>query len=140
MITRDYEAVLKGLLEEYCLFLVESVFVKSVHDWCRENSEEEPDKEKPLRLVAHTDNRGCRLVINELIPDKVVEERINALRVRSALTNVASNKSDLLDSEKKKLAYLFLAEYASALPDLEDEILQDQWAFQELERLGFFKE
>jgi hypothetical protein len=140
MITRDYEAALKDLLEEYCLFLVESVFVKSVHDWCRENSEEEPDKEKPLRLVAHTDNRGCKLVINELIPDKVVEGRINALSVRSALTNVASNKADLLDSDKKKLAFLFLAEYASALPDLEDEILQDQWVFQEMERLGFFKE
>jgi len=68
-------------------------------------------------------------------------ERINALSVRSALLNVASNKADMLNSDRKKLAYLFLSEYAATLPDLEsDEILADNWVFDEMEKMGFFKE
>jgi hypothetical protein len=45
----------------------------------------------------------------------------------------------MLDTDKKKLAYLFLSEYATSLPDLQDELLADNWVFGELERLGYFK-
>jgi hypothetical protein len=68
-----------------------------------------------------------------------MEERINALRIRSQLKNVASDRAELLDSDKKKLAYLFLSEYATSLPDIEDELLADDWVFDEMQRLGFFK-
>lgn len=139
MVTRDYESVLKALLDEYCLFLVEPVYVESVHAWCKENGVEEPDKHKPLKLVVNED-KGCKLVINDHVQESVLKDRIKALSVRSALTNVAENKADMLDSEKKQLAYLFLSEYGSRLPENEDEILTDDWAFREMERLEFFKE
>jgi hypothetical protein len=68
-----------------------------------------------------------------------MDERINALRVRSQLKNVAFDRADLLDSDRKKLAYLFLSEFAFSLPDVQDDFLADDWSFEEMERLGFFK-
>jgi hypothetical protein len=140
MDTMDYEGVFKDLLEHYCLFLVNIEFVDSVAEWCKANEIAEPDREKPLRLIAN-EEKGCKLVVSKLVPEQVMDKRINALSVRSALTNVASNKADMLDSDKKKLAYLFLSEFASTLPDLEsDEILADNWVFEEMEKMGFFRE
>lgn len=139
MITKEYEPVFKRLLDNYCLFLVHIEFVESVHDWCREQGINEPDRHKPMKLVVNED-RGCRMVINENVPDRVVNDRIKALSVRSALTNVASNKAERLDSEKKKLAYIFLSEYAATLPGMEDELLADDWVFMEMDKLGFFNE
>lgn len=139
MIMKEYEPVFKQLLDNYCLFLVDIRFVDSVYDWCREQGIQERDRNKPMKLVVSGD-RGCTMVINENVQDRVVEERINALRVRSALTNVASNKADRLDSEKKKLAFLFLSEYAATLPAMDDEILADEWVFREMEKLDFFNE
>jgi len=139
MITKEYEPVFKRLLDNYCLFLVDIRFVDSVYDWCREQDIQERDRNIPMKLVVDG-GKGCTMVINENVQDRVVEDRINALRVRSALTNVASNKADRLDSDKKKLAYLFLSEYAATLPGMDDEILADEWVFREMDKLGFFNE
>lgn len=139
MITKEYEPVFKRLLDNYCLFLVDIRFVDSVYEWCKEQGIRERDRKIPMKLVVDGE-RGCTMVINENVPAKVVEERINALRVRSALTNVASNSADRLGSDKKKLAFLFLSEYAATLPGMEDEILADEWVFREMEKLGFFDE
>ena len=79
------------------------------------------------------------MVIREYVSDKIMEERINALRIRGQLKSVAFDGADLLNSNEKKLAYLFLSEYATSLPDIQDELLADNWAFDEMERLGFFK-
>ncbi len=137
---KSHVQVFKDLLQEYCLFLVDITFVDSVSDWCRQQGIEEPDKERPLRLIAD-EKKGCKLVIREFMSDKALEDRIKAMGVRSALQNVASDRVAMLNSDKKKLAYLFLSEYASTLPDLEgDELLADNWAFDELERLNFFRE
>jgi hypothetical protein len=138
--TKDYESELKALLDNYCLFLVDVEFVDNVRDWCRENGVDERDRDKPLKLIVREGEQGCKMVVRKEIPKKVVNGRINALTVRSALTNVANNKADMLDSEKKKLAYLFLSEYAQTLPSIEDEILADEWAFREMEKMGHFRE
>jgi hypothetical protein len=138
--SRDYENEFKKLLDNYCLFLVDVEFVDNVREWCRENGIDERDKEKPLKLIVREGDKGCKMVVRTEIPKKVVQERINALEVRSALTNVAKNKADMLDSEKKKLAYLFLSEYAATLPGMEDEIIADDWTFKEMEKLNYFNE
>ena len=140
MNAKDYEGLFKELLDRYCLFLVNVVFVDNVAEWCNSEGYDEPDKNKPLRLIAD-EEKGCKLLINEVIPEKVIDQRIKALSVRSALLNVARDRADMLDSEKKKLAYLFLSEYASTFPDVaDDEIMADTWSFDELEKQGFFKE
>jgi hypothetical protein len=137
---KEHEEDIKDLLKEYCLFLVEPVFVVNVAQWCKENGYDEPDKETPIKLVV-SEEKGCKLVIREEVPDKVLEDKLKAMGVRGALQNVAQDREAMLDSEKKKVAYLFLHEYASNMPEHDDdELLMDNWAFEEMERLGFFKE
>lgn len=137
---KEHESHIKDLLKEYCLFLVEPVYVDNVAEWSKRNGFDEPDKEKPLKLVV-SEEKGCKLVMNEEVPDKVIEERLKAMSVRAALQNVAEDREARLNSEKKKLAYLFLSEYGSHMPENEDdELLIDNWAFSEMERLGYFTE
>lgn len=139
MNTRDYEDVIKDTLRSYCLLSTDIAFVDSVSEWCKNNGIKEPDKKKPLRFVIDADD-ACRFVINEVLTKDVVEGRLNALRVRSALVNVAQNRADLLDSDKKKLGYLILSEYAAVLPEMDDEHLADEWCFKQMEKKGFFRE
>jgi len=139
MNTKDHEDLIKDMISSYCLLSTELLFVDSVHNWCRENGIEDADRNKPLRLILEAD-KACKMVINDRVPREIVEERINALRVRSALVNVANNKADVLDSDRKKLAYLILSEYASTSQNPDDELLADQWAFDEMEKKGFFRE
>jgi hypothetical protein len=137
---KEHEEHIKNLLKEYCLFLVEPVFVDSVAQWCKENGYDEPDKDTPIKLVV-SEEKGCKLVIREEVPDKVIADRLRAMGVRSSLQNVAQDREAMLDSEKKKLAYLFLSNYASNMPEHEDdELIIDNWAFAEMERLGYFRE
>lgn len=138
MNARDYYELFRYLMEHYCLFAEDITYVENISEWCKEQGIPEPDKERPLKLVAK-EGYGCKILIQEYIPDDVIEERINAMRIRSQLKNVAFDRADLLDSDRKKLAYLFLAEYATSLPDVDDDLLADNWAFEEMERLGYFK-
>lgn len=140
MVTKDYKDLLRSLMEEYCMNPEDIVYVQSVYDWCKREGIPEPDRKKPVKLV-RSEGKGCRMVISEMIPNEVVEERVNAMQVRGTLQNVALDRSELLNSEKKKLLYLFINEYALGLPEhAEDELLADNWTFDELKKLGFFKE
>lgn len=140
MNVKDYEGLFKELLDRYCLFLVNILFVENVAEWCKSEGYDEPDKNKPLKIIADKE-KGCKLVINEIIPEKVMSQRITALSVRSALLNVAKDRAEMLDSDKKKLAYLFLSEYASTIPDFaDDEVMADTWSFDEMEKQRFFRE
>ena len=78
------------------------------------------------------------MLIKEYITEEVIKKRINAMSVRSQLQNVNVDRADSLDMNKKRLAYLFLSEYATSIPDFRDELLADNWAFEEMKRLGFF--
>lgn len=139
MNTKDHEKSIKELLANYCLLSTEILFVDNVQHWCQKRGIEEPDKNKPLRIIIENE-KACDFVIREDIQQDIVRERINALSVRSALFNVAHNKADMLDSEKKKLAYLILSEYAATIQTPEDELLADQWVFDEMDRHGYFRE
>ncbi len=125
-------------MEQVCLLPEDMIFVDDIAGWCKEHGIPETDDKKPIKLVSK-EGSGCRMVIKEDISNEVVHERIEALRVRSQLKNVAFDRADLLDSDRKKLAYLFLNEYAFSLPEIQDDILADDWAFDQMERIGFFK-
>ncbi len=138
MNAREHYELFRYLMEQVCLFQEDLVFVENIADWCREEGIPETDKERPVKLVSK-EGPGCRVLIKEYISGDVMHERINALRVRSQLKNVAFDRADWLDSDRKRLAYLFLSEYATSLPDIQDDFLADDWAFSEMKRLGFFK-
>jgi hypothetical protein len=138
MNTREHYELFRYLMEQHCLFPEDILFVENIADWCKEHGIPETDGDRPLAIVSK-EGAGCRILIKEHVSDRVMNERVNALRVRSQLKNVAFDRADLLNSDRKKLAYLFLSEFAVSLPDVQDDFLADDWSFDEMEKLGFFK-
>jgi hypothetical protein len=135
---RESFELFRYLMEKQCLTQEDIVYVDNIAEWCKERGIPEPDKDRPIKIIMR-DGQGCKLLVREDVPDEAVEERIRAVRIRDQVTNVASSKVDLLDSPQRKLAFLFLNEYAYTLPDVKDDLLADEWAFNEMDRLGYFK-
>jgi hypothetical protein len=138
MFIRDYEWYIKHLTEHVHMKPSDIVIVDNIAEWCKEHGVPERERNKPLKLVSKN-SIGAQMLITELIHDEAIEERINALRVRSQLENVMFDRADLLSSATKKLAYLFLKEYASNIPELAgDELAADDWVFKQMDQLGIF--
>lgn len=132
-----YFELFRYLMEQRCLRQEDVVFVDNVRDWCLDKGIPETDGERPMRLVSG-DGEGCRMVVRREIPEGVIEERIRAMAIRWQVTNVAVDRSALLDIPEKRLAFLFLREFAFSLPGVDDDMSADEWAFAEMERLGYF--
>lgn len=140
METKDYKDVLDSLMEQYCLNPNDIIFVASVYEWCVREGIDEPDRKKPIKLISPK-GKSCRMVIMESVEESVIDERVKAMSIRGTLQNVAIDRADWLDSGKKRLTYLFISEFASGNPDFEgDELLVDNWTFDEMKKMGFFKE
>jgi hypothetical protein len=138
MFVRDYEWYMRHLTEHVHMNPSDVVIVENVAGWCEKHGLPERDGNKPLKLVSGN-GVGTHMLIAEMIPDEVVEERINALRIRSQLKSVGFDRTDLLNSRTKKLAYLFLKEYASSIAELaNDEFAADDWVFEQMNQLGMF--
>ncbi len=135
---RENFELFRYLMEKQCLKQEDIVFVDNIAEWCRERGIPEPDRERPLKLIMKN-GQGCKMLLRENTPDEVIEERIRAVRIRNQVTNVASSRADKLDTMQRKLAFLFLNEYAYSLPDVKGDLLADEWAFNEMDRLGYFK-
>ena len=135
---REYDGIFRYLMQQRSLREEDIVYVGNIVDWCRQHGIPETDKERPFRLIA-AEGQGCRMLIQETVSEEVIEERINAMRIRGQVLNVAVDRAERLDGIHKKLAYLFLHEYARSLPEVEDDLLADNRAFEEMERLGYFK-
>lgn len=135
---REHFEVFRYLMEQHCMLQEDIVFVDNIPEWCKDFGIPEPDKQKPLKLILK-DGQGCKLLVKEDVSDEVIDERISAARIRGQVTNVAASKADMLDSLQRKLAFLFLNEYAYSIPEVKDDLLADEWAFNEMERLGYFK-
>jgi hypothetical protein len=138
MYTRDYHELLKELMERYHLQEEDMIFVENIADWCRQCGINEPDEERPLKLISQQGG-GARMLIKEDITDKIVNERMNALSIQGQLRNVAHDRAELLNSQEKKLSYLFLCEIAHGLYNMQDELLADDWVFEEMGTMGFFE-
>jgi len=138
MFIRDYEWYIRHLTEHVHMKPTDVVIVESVAAWCTEHGMREKDEDKPLKLVSGN-GAGPHMLIASMIPDQIIEERLNALRMRSQLKSVAFDRVDRLNSATRKLAYLFLKEYAASIPDLAgDELASDEWVFEQMEQLGMF--
>jgi hypothetical protein len=134
MFTKDYEWYIRHLTGHAGMHFSEVLFVDNIASWCRGHGIDEADEHKPLRIVT---GKGATLLIAKTIPDEILEERINATRIRSQLKSVSYDRADLLNSPEKKLAYLFLKELSMNNPDLAyDELAADEWIFGQLDRIG----
>lgn len=139
MNTKEYSELFRNLMERCGLLEKNVLYVENVAAWCKDYGVPELDQEKPLKLI-RKEKCGCLMIIRENISDEVIDERINAMSIRSQIKNVAYYRADRLESDKKRRASLFLCEYAASLPDIsDDELLADDWAFDEMEKLGYFR-
>jgi hypothetical protein len=138
MFVRDYEWYIRHLTVHVHMKPSDVVIVEDVAAWCKEHGVPERDEHKPLKLVTGN-GAGAHMLIAEMIPDEVIDERITALRIRSQLKSVGYDRADLLNSGTKKIAYLFLKEYTSSIPDLAyDELAADEWVFEQMGQIGMF--
>jgi hypothetical protein len=113
-------------------------FVPDIKAWCQEHGIPEDDPQKPLKVVSGP--RGCKLLLREHVPQEVLQERLKALDLRHQLHSVAQEPAKAMDSPEKVLSYLFLSEFAHTIADIgEDELLADEWALKEMQRLGLFR-
>ena len=135
---REYFELFRYLMEQQRLRQDDIAFVENIAEWCREHDIPERDSEKPMKLVSE-DGQGRKMLIKENFPAEIIDERINAVRIRNQVVNAAFSKADMLDTPQRKLAFLFLDEFAYSLPEIDDDLLADNWAFDEMERLGYFK-
>ncbi len=134
----EYYELFRYLIEQQHLRQDDIAFVENISQWCREHDIPEPDEEKPLKLVSE-DGLGRKMLVKESVSEEIIDERIQAVRIRNQVVNAAFSKADKLDTAHKKLAFIFLDEFAYSLPEVDDDLLADNWAFEEMERLGYFK-
>jgi hypothetical protein len=136
---RDFEDVLRQTMDNYCSDPQNIIYTENIAEWCAKEGISEPDSERPVKIISKGE-AGCRMIVRDYIPGSVIEERINAMGIRGQVENVAIDRPGRLNSDEKKIVFLFLSEYALGLPDIDDnELLADDWAFDEMEKLGFFK-
>jgi hypothetical protein len=139
MYGKDHESTLEGLLRTYCGEGSLMEYTDDLTAWCSSRGLDAPEPDAPLRL-AGAEGKAAVLGVLEVIPDDAVNSRVKALGVRWSLQDVQSNLADRLDSDKKKLAYIFLRELASGKPGLDDDLVADNWISQEMRAHGFFRE
>ncbi len=139
MYAKDHGEALSGLLQKYCGASAEIEYTDDIAGWCKANGIQAHDGHDTMRL-ADKGQGDVRLGILEIIPKALVDERIKALSVRWSRQNVAHNLADRLDTDKKRLAYLLLKEFSSKNPELDDELVADNWISGELRKHGFFRE
>ena len=139
MYTRDYEDSLRELMENFCGSDGQITYTDNVKTWCLGHGDQSAEEGAPLKLTKDPDGKSV-LVMQEILPEGSLGDRIKAMMLRGSLDNVANNPAEKLNSRKKRLAYLFMKEIAALDPELEDELLEDKWAMNELRRRNFFKE
>lgn len=138
MYVQDYEWYIRHLTEHVNMKPSDVLFVDSVALWCRDHGLEEDDERRPLKLLTGNGD-GLQMLIAREITEEMLEERINALRIRNQLRNVSEDRSDRLNSATKKIAFLFLKEISLSIPGLVyDELAGDAWVFEQMERIGMF--
>ncbi|RJQ22405.1 MAG: hypothetical protein C4560_02450 [Nitrospiraceae bacterium] len=134
---RDYEETLKRLGTEYFIHNLQSV--PNLMSWVRDNGKDLGEPHHPMKLVA-ADN-SLTMIMQSEIDDESLNDVIRNLGLRWSIKDNSADINKKLDDTTKRLVYCFLKEYARTLRNVGgDELLEDQWVFDEMDDLGFFKE
>jgi hypothetical protein len=78
------------------------------------------------------------MVVQERVKEESLHNIITGLDVRWQNVHNRANLMLQFDTVEKQLAYIFLKECSRTRKDLaEDELLEDEWTFGQMKRLGF---
>lgn len=135
--TQDVDAQLKNLAREYLISDVR--YVHDISSWAKKSSVPLSEPAQPMKLVTDENDQLVMMIQSEIKND-VLDGIVNGLSVRWAVRDVVSDVAKRLNSLEKQLAWYFLKEYARTKADIDgDELLEDQWAIGQMEKLGFFR-
>jgi len=133
----DFEDRLRSLCREFFIFDIK--YVPDITSWASQKKISLHEPAQPMKLVTDEDNR-LSMVVQSEISDEVLDGVINGLSVRWTVRDVVTDVAKRLNSIEKRLAYYFLKEYARSKKDLAgDDLLEDEWAVNEMEKLGLFR-
>lgn len=134
---KDYADVFKELTDQYFISGIE--YVGDLRSWARKNDIHLNEPDQPMKLVS--DDEKLSLVAQSFISEKELDNVIRALGVRWSLIDNVLDIDKALNSVKKRLAYCFLKEYSRTIRTFEgDDLKEDEWTMNSLEKLDFFKE
>jgi hypothetical protein len=137
ILAEDYESLLRNLGFEY--FIQNIRFVPDLISWAKKNNADLNEPHQLMKLVPS--GNELTMVIQSEIPEETLDSIITSLGVRWSLKDNAADISKQLNSIKKRMVFSFLKEYARSRKDFdEDELLEDDWAMNAMENLGFFRE
>ena len=134
---RDYDEVLKKTAGEF--FVSPLRYVADLRSWSRQKGMDLSEPSQPMRLI--TEGKNLILIVQSEIQESMLGDVIKALSVRWSLKDNASDPSVALNSIKKRLAFCLLKECAKTVKGVAgDDLIEDEWALKEMEKLGFFLE
>ena len=133
-----YETALKDLGGQY--FIKDIQFVPDLTAWAKEKRQDLTEPYNPMKLVTST-GIGLIMIAQKEIKEEMLNDVIKNLDVRWTLRNTNTDIDGKLNSIKKRLVYCYLKERARTMKDIGgDEQVEDQWAIDEMENLGYFEE
>ena len=137
ILAEDYETLLSNLGTEY--FIGNLLFVPDLASWARKQNTALSEPHQLMKLVPS--GAELTMVIQSEIPDELLDNLVTSLSVRWSLKDNINDPSKTLNSVKKRLVFAFLKEYARTVRNVGgDEFIEDEWALQTMEKLGFFRE
>lgn len=132
----DFEDSLKSLAREFLIFDLR--YVPDIKSWAGRSNISLSEPAQPMKLIVEDKDRLV-LVLQKEMTDAALDGIINGLSMRWTVRDVAGDIEKRLNSTEKRLAYYLLKEYARTKQDLAgDELLEDEWAVSQMEKLGFF--
>jgi len=137
ILTARYGGFLTNLGREYFVSRIE--MVPDLKAWATQKGSELNEPAQPMKLIR--ENEGLAMGVQAEVGEEALDNVITAVGVRWALRDTVTNIFERLNTVKKKLGFYFLKEYARTMKNVGgSEILEDDWAMQELEKLGCFRE
>ena len=137
ILAEDYESVLRNIGTEY--FIQNLQFVPELLSWGKNQDIDLSEPHQLMKLV--TAGTALTMVIQSEIPDDVLDSIITNLSLRWSMKDNVNDPSKALNSVKKRIVFAFLKEYARTARNIGgDELIEDEWAMQAMEKLGFFRE
>jgi hypothetical protein len=134
---RDYDEALRNTAREFFVYALH--YVQDLQAWSKQKGVDLSEPSQPMRLF--TEGKNLMLIVQSEIRESMLDDVIRALSVRWSLKDNASDPAASLNSVKKRLAYCLLKECAKMVKGAAgDDLLEDEWAIKEIEKLGFFLE
>ncbi len=135
---KKYEDDLRNLGGQY--FVRDIQYVPDLMSWAKETDRDLEEPYSAMKLIVNPDNTLSMMLQTE-ITDDMLNGVVRNLGIRWSLRDNVTDIESKLDSVKKRLVYCYLKERARSMKDVggTDQV-EDQWAINEMNILGYFEE